>query len=224
MKGRELWYRSGGEGWSPALYDWFFARTKRGLALRKGEEEIIYRLLEDQMDPGSRIVEYGPGTGHYTIPLARRCARVVAVEPSAEMREHLSERLVREGIDNVEIRPGFVEDGAGSGERFDGALVIGPLYYVRDLEATLSTLAAGLKPGGWSIFSVPLRSFEGAFQFVNELLVRRRAFLRSPGEATLNARRAGFEVRDHGTTGTTRGGLSLVIKAVVTPDETPLGG
>lgn len=218
MKSENLWYRSAGEGWSPTLYDWFFHRTKRGLALRSGEEEVVYRLLDGGLRADSRIVEYGPGTGHYTLPLARRCASVVAVEPSAEMREHLGERLAREGIDNVEVRDGLIE--AGSPERFDGALAVGPLYYVKDLQPALSALAAGLKPGGWGVFTVPLRSLEGTWQLINELLVRRRAYLRSPGEATLGAERAGLEVRGTGLTGTSRGGLSLVLKTVTPPDLT----
>lgn len=218
MKSENLWYRSAGEGWSPALYDWFFHRTKRGVALRSGEEEVVYRLLDGGLRPGSRIVEYGPGTGHYTLPLARRCAGVVAVEPSAEMRRYLGERLAREGIDNVEIREGLIEDGAGPSERFDGALAVGPLYYVRDLQPTLSALGAGLKPGGWGIFTVPLRSFEGAWQLVSELLVRRHAYLRSPDEVAHSAEQAGLEVRGTGLTGTSRGGLSLVLKTVTLRD------
>lgn len=218
MKSENFWYRSAGEGWSPTLYDWFFYRTKRGLALRSGEEEVVYRLLEGGLRPDSRIVEYGPGTRHYTLPLARRCASVVAVEPSAEMREHLGERLAREGIDNVEIRDGLIEGGPGSPDRFDGALAVGPLYYVRDLLPALSAVGAGLKPGGWGVFTVPLRSLEGTWQLVSELLARRHAFLRSPAEATLTAERAGLEVLGTGLTGTSRGGLSLVLKTV-TPSE-----
>ncbi len=195
MNSGDLWYRPGGTGWSPALYDWFFGRTRRGIALRAGEEAVVYRMLGGRVGRTATIVEYGPGTGHYTLPLARRCARLVAVEPSSSMRGHLRERLQREGIRNVEIRSGLLEDGLGGDERFDGALAIGPLYYARDLPAALSTLAAGLKPGGWSVFSVPLRTPEGAFQLVNELLVRRRIFLRHPGDATLATRQAGCRSR-----------------------------
>lgn len=209
-----LWYRAGGDGWSPALYDWFFHRTKRGLSLREGEEQVVYRLLDGSLGPNSRIVEFGPGTGHYTLPLARRCETVVAVEPSAKMREHLRDRLRREGIDNVEVRAGLIEAGTDPSESFDGALAIGPLYYVRDLRGTLLKMGAGLKPDGWAVFSVPLLSLEGTWQLLSELVARRRTFLRTPAEAALDTQRAGLEVRDSGLTGTTNVGLSVVLKAV----------
>lgn len=209
-----LWYRAGGDGWSPALYDWFFHETKRGLSLREDEEQVVYRLLDGSLGPTSRIVEYGPGTGHYTVPLARRCEAVVAVEPSAKMREHLRERLRREGIHNVEVRAGLIEAGTDPSESFDGTLAIGPLYYVRDLQGTLLRLGAGLKPGGWTVFSVPLLGLEGTWQLLSGLVARRRTFLRTPVEAALDTQRAGLKVRDTGMTGTTKTGLSVVLKAV----------
>lgn len=209
-----LWYRAAGEGWSPALYDWFFHQTKRGLSLREGEEQVVYRLLDGSLGPASRIVEYGPGTGHYTVPLARRCESVVAVEPSAKMREHLRERLRREGINNVEVRAGLIEAGTHPLESFDGALAIGPLYYVSDLQDTLHTMRAGLRPDGWAVFSVPLLSLEGTWQLLSELVARRRAFLRTPAEAVMDTQRAGLNVRDSGLTGTTKSGLSLILRAV----------
>jgi SAM-dependent methyltransferase len=218
-----LWYRSAGEGWSPTLYDWFFHKTRRGLSLRRGEEEVVYRLLDGSLGPESRVVEYGPGTGHYTVPLARRCGSVVAVEPSAEMREHLRARLRREGVTNVEVRGGVIEAGPDPADPFDGSLAIGPLYYVRDLRTTLQRMGAGLKPGGWAVFSVPLLSLEGCWQQLSELLARRRAFLRTPAETALEAGRAGLEVRDTGLTGTTKTGLSLVLKVVRASPADPGG-
>lgn len=208
-----IWYRAAGEGWSPALNDWFFHRTKRGLSPREDEEQVVYRLLDGALGPTSRIVEYGPGTGHFTVPLARRCGAVVAVEPSAKIRERLRERLRREGIHNVDVRAGLIEDGTDPSGSFDGALAIGPLYHVRDLQDTLLKMRAGLKPGGWAVFSVPLLGLEGTWQLLSELAARRRTFLRIPVEAALDTQRAGLKVRDDVLTGTTKTGLSVVLKA-----------
>ncbi len=82
----------------------------------------------------------------------------------------------------------------------------------------LTAVGAGLKPGIWGVFTDLLRSFEGTWQLVSELVARRRALLRSPAEATLTAERAGLEVQDTGLTGTSRGGLSLVLTTVTPPD------
>lgn len=207
------WFRSGGAGWHPGLYEWFISNTRRGVALRAQDEEIIYGLLEGILKPIHSILEFGPGTGNYTLPLARRCARVVTIEPSEAMQEYLRRRLEQEGLMNVETQLGRLQDGVGATEKFDGALVIGPLYYVRDLKEGLLALTAALKPGGWTIFNVPLRTPEGWFQFLNELFARRQVYLRSAEETIRLTEEVGLNVERLGTVGTTRRGLNLVIQA-----------
>ncbi|HZB83628.1 MAG TPA: class I SAM-dependent methyltransferase [Rubrobacteraceae bacterium] len=207
------WFRSGGAGWHPGLYEWFFSNTRRGVELRAQDEEIIYRLLEGTLKSTHSILEFGPGTGNYTVPLARRCARVVTIEPSEAMQEYLRRRLEQEGLTNVETQLGRLQDGVGATEKFDGALVIGPLYYVRDLKQGLLALTAALKPGGWTIFNVPLRTPEGWFQFLNELFARRQVYLRSTEETIKLTEEVGLNVERLGTVGTTRRGLNLVVQA-----------
>ena len=137
------------------------------------------------------------------------------------MREHLRERLRREGIHNVDVRAGLIEDGTGPSGSFDGVLAIGPLYYVRGLQDTLLTMRAGLKPEGWAVFSVPLLGLEGTWQLLSELIARRRTFLRTPVEAALDTQRAGLKIRDDGLTGTTKMGLSVILRAENTPTQPP---
>jgi cyclopropane fatty-acyl-phospholipid synthase-like methyltransferase len=209
----EWWFRSGGEGWYPGLYEWFFRNTRRGTALRAREEELVYGMLATLLEPEHSVVEFGSGTGNYTVPLARRCADLVATEVSEEMHEYLRERLLREGLANVETRPGRVEDGGGAVEKFDGALALGPLFYVRNLEEGLRAMASTLKPGGWAVFSVPLLTPEGCFFSLNELVARRRVYLRSPEETAKTAERAGLRVECTGVVGTSCRGLTLVVQA-----------
>lgn len=140
MNTGERWFRSGGEGWYPGLYEWFFSKTRRGIALRAREEEIVYEMLATALESDHLVVEFGSGTGNYTVPLARRCVGMVTVEVSEEMQGYLRERLLREGLTNVETRPGRLEDGLGTPEKFDGALAMGPFFYVRNLEEGLRTL------------------------------------------------------------------------------------
>ncbi|MDP8953180.1 MAG: class I SAM-dependent methyltransferase [Actinomycetota bacterium] len=219
MKVGERWFRSGGEGWYPGLYEWFFSNTQRGTALRAREEEIVYDMLADALRSGHSVVEFGSGTGNYTVPVARRCAGVVAVEVSEAMNGYLRERLLREGLSNVGVRLGRVEDGVGTAESFDGALAMGPFFYVRDLEEGLRALAAALRPGGWTVFGVPLLTPEGRFFAMNELAARRRVYLRSSGETMRSVEEAGLEVQRSGIAGTSRKGLTLVVQArVSSPD------
>ena len=82
----EWWFRSGGAGWYPGLYEWFFSRTRRGGALRTREVEIVYGMLSNVLEPDHSIVEFGSGTGSYAVPLARRRDRTVAVAVSGGER------------------------------------------------------------------------------------------------------------------------------------------
>ncbi len=184
-----------------------------GSTLRAREEEITYGFLETVLDPDQSVLEFGPGTGNYTVPLARRCARMVTVEVSETMQEHLRRRLAEEGLENVETRPGRLENGIDPAERFDGALAMGPLHYVRDLEEGLAALGAALKPGGWTIFTVPMMTPEGWLHALNEFVARRRVYLRSPEETVKVTRKAGLEVVETGKVGTGRRGLTFVVRA-----------
>jgi cyclopropane fatty-acyl-phospholipid synthase-like methyltransferase len=207
------WFRSSGEGWHPGLYEWFFRSTRMGSTLRTREEEIVYRFLGRVLEPDQSVLEFGPGTGNYTVPLARRCARVVTVEVSEAMQEYLRERLDRDGLANVETRLGRLQDAADAAEKFDGVLAMGPLFYVRDLEEGLTALKTALKPGGWTIFTVPLPTPEGWFHALNELVARRRVYLRSPEQTMKLAKKIGLEVEESGKVGTGRRGLTLVVRA-----------
>ncbi len=55
-------------------------------------------------------IDVGAGGGRHAVPLARRLRAVVAVEPSAAMREVLAETIRHEGVTNVTVVPEPWED------------------------------------------------------------------------------------------------------------------
>jgi 2-polyprenyl-3-methyl-5-hydroxy-6-metoxy-1,4-benzoquinol methylase len=113
----------------------------------------------------------------------------------------------------VETRLGRLQDRVNPAEKFDGVLAMGPLFYVRDLEKGLAALEAALKPGGWTIFTVPMRTPEGWLHALSELVARRRVYLRSPEETVKLAKKVGLEVEESGKVGTGRRGLTFVVRA-----------
>lgn len=209
------WFRPVESGWDPRFFERYFT-SPLGATIRAREEEAVYDFLGSVMQPHHSVLEVGCGTGNYTIPVARRCADVLAVDSSPEMLEYLRERVPREGLSNVQVRPGRLPDGleeeAGG---FDGALVVGVLNYAEDLEESLRALVPVLKPGGWVVFNVPVTTIEGGIYALTELLNRRRAFLLSPEEIVASARKAGLRVQSTDTAGLSRGGLTLVVGATV---------
>lgn len=208
------WFKPVEAGWDPSFFERFFA-TSLGAALRAREEEVIDGFLASFLEPHHSILEVGCGTGNYTVPVARRCKEVVAVDSSPEMLRYLQERLSRKGLTNVEARLGRLPDGLGAQEKFDGVLVIGVLNYAENLEESLRALVSSLKPGGWAIFNAPPSTAEGRVYALSELVNRRRAYLLPPEEIVTAAERAGLRVQKTAPAGLTRGGVTFVVWAAV---------
>jgi len=206
------WFRSGRDGWHAGAYEWYFTRTPLGRALRRRDTELIFGVIDEVIAPTDAVLEVGAGTGNYALPMSLRCARVVALEPSTAMRDHLHGRLTHEDAGRVEARPGHLPDGLPEAERFEGVVCLGVLNYVADLDGALQALAARLTPDGWLVFSVPPRSLEGRVHVLVDMLQRRRVYLRRRGEAAEAAGRAGLVVERVGTAGVTRGGITTVVR------------
>jgi SAM-dependent methyltransferase len=103
-------------------------------------EMVLPRLL-GAIEPTSRILEIGPGSGAFTVPLARVAREVVAVEPSAGMRTVLMCNLAEAGITNVHIIPQKIEEAVeGLWGPFDLTLASYALYNVEAVDQVISRL------------------------------------------------------------------------------------
>jgi SAM-dependent methyltransferase len=218
---RKLWFRPAQAGWNPLSYEWYFS-TPMGAPIRAREEEAVYRFLEVVMEPHHSILEVGCGTGNYTVPVAHRCAKMVAIDASPEMLQYLRERLLREGLANVETRLGQLPDGLGTLKKFDGTLAVGVLNYAEDLEDALRSLTSALKPGGWTIFNVPILTAEGRIYALTEMLNRRRINILSHERIVALAESIGLQVEMTVPAGLSQGGLTLVVGAIL--PATPVDG
>jgi SAM-dependent methyltransferase len=212
---RNLWFHPVEERWDPRFFERYF-ETPLGAAIRVREEEAVYDFLGTVLEPGHSVLEVGPGTGNYTLPVAQRCSEMVAVDSSPEMLQYLRKRLLQEGMFNVETRTGQLPNKLGAAPgRFDGALLIGVLNYTEYFVESLRALVSALKPGGWIIFNVPLLTLEGRIYALSELVARRRVYLLSPADILATAEKAGLKIENTVTAGLSRSGLTLVVGAVV---------
>lgn len=115
------------------------------------------------LSPASTLLEFGPGTGQFTIAAAQRCARVCAVDVSPPMLQRLSEKLTAQGLGNVElVEAGFLSY-AHRGAPADFVYSRFALHHLPDFwKATaLLRVRAMLRPGGvfrlWDvIYDFPL--------------------------------------------------------------------
>ncbi len=66
-------------------------------------------LKEMGLTQESLVLEFGPGTGQFSVAVAGECARVVAVDVSEPMLDQLQSKVTDLGLSNVEIvRAGFL--------------------------------------------------------------------------------------------------------------------
>ena len=101
--------------------------------------------------PGERILEIGPGTGYYSLPVARWIAPDGVLEIfdlQQDMLNHTLRRAEREGINNVAARQGDARQLPYEDHRFDGAFLTVVLGEIPDQVAALRELARVLKPTG----------------------------------------------------------------------------
>jgi SAM-dependent methyltransferase len=212
-RARERWFRSASGYWRPELYERYFTRTPVGSLLRRRDDRIVHAALGRLTRPSDAVLEVGAGTGHYTLPIARRCARVVALDAAPDMVDYLRARAEREGQPNIETGVGRLPDGLDVAGPFDGVVCLGVLGYVEDFDGALRALAQCLRPGGWALLSMPPRTLEGGVHRAFEVAGRRRVSLRSPSEAEVATRAAGLTVERQARAGLTRGGITLLLES-----------
>ena len=110
------------------------------------------RVMETlNLRPGDTAADVGCGDGFYTIPLARflgPSGKVYAEDISDSELIKLKEHLAKEGLHNVEIIKGAVDDPKLPAGQLDAALIVNAYHEMTEHEAMLRHTMAALKPGG----------------------------------------------------------------------------
>ena len=109
------------------------------------------RLLETLAPaPGERILEVGPGTGYYTLDVARRIdgGELHIFDIQQEMLDHAGRRAAEAGVANLVPRLGDARSLPYDDASFDAAYLVTVLGEVPDKAAAMRELARVLRPGG----------------------------------------------------------------------------
>ena len=114
---------------------------------------ITRRRLREALDPtpGEVVLEVGPGTGYYTLPVAWWLSpggTLHAFDLQQKMLDHTMARAVAAGIANVEPSQGDARRLPYADASFDAAFLVTVLGEVPDQDAALRELRRVLKPGG----------------------------------------------------------------------------
>jgi SAM-dependent methyltransferase len=101
--------------------------------------------------PGERILEVGPGTGYYSLPVAEWLGpdgRLEIFDLQQEMLDHASGRAREAGLGNVVATQGDARSLPYDDDTVDGAYLVTVLGEIPDQEAALRELARVVRPGG----------------------------------------------------------------------------
>jgi ubiquinone/menaquinone biosynthesis C-methylase UbiE len=101
--------------------------------------------------PGERLLEVGPGTGYYTLDVARRLepgGQLDVLDLQSAMLEETMRRAAARGVRNVVPTQGNALALPYPGATFDGAYLVATLGEVPDGNRALRELRRVLKHGG----------------------------------------------------------------------------
>jgi SAM-dependent methyltransferase len=101
--------------------------------------------------PGERLLEVGPGTGYYALPVAGWLAPGGTLEIfdlQQEMLDHTMRRAEESGVANIVPTRGDATNLPYEDGRFDGAYLVTVLGEIPDRRAALRELARVIRPGG----------------------------------------------------------------------------
>jgi len=111
--------------------------------------ERLREILEPQA--GERLLEIGPGTGYYTLPVAEwlsPAGTLDIVDVQQEMLDHTLRRAGEQGIDNVTPARADARELPYPDDSFDGAYLVTTLGEIPDQDAALGELRRVVRPGG----------------------------------------------------------------------------
>lgn len=142
--------------------DWL-ERTEREI-----EEEPETALNAIGIAPGSTVADVGAGSGYFAVRMARRVGaqgRVYANDLQPEMLAMLASRLQKEGVRNVTLVQGTVDDPKLPAASIDLILLVDVYHEFSQPQIMLRRMREALKPGGRLVLleyrkedpSVPIR-------------------------------------------------------------------
>lgn len=114
---------------------------------------ITRARLREILDPrpGERLLEVGPGTGYYALPVAEWLSpdgRLDVLDVQQEMLDHTLRRAGEHGIANLTPTLADARELPYADDSFDGAYLVTVLGEIPDQEAALRELGRVVKPFG----------------------------------------------------------------------------
>jgi arsenite methyltransferase len=117
------------------------------------------RLLEYvALESGQNVLDIATGTGLVAIDAANKVTStgsVIGVDISPGMLSQAREKIISEGINNLELVEADIESINFEPEQFDIIFCCSAIVYFNDIPAILNKCYGWLKPGGYLAFTTP---------------------------------------------------------------------
>jgi predicted methyltransferase len=126
---------------------------------REQWQKVDAIFAEMGVHPGAVVADIGAGDGFFTTRLAKAVGpggRVFAVDIDDTPLARLRKRLQDEGIDNVTIVKGAVDDPKLPKAALDAALTVNAYHEMEQHQAMLTALRLALKPDGRLVIVEPV--------------------------------------------------------------------
>ena len=151
----------------PSIY--YSDKTEKDFKKYKLNAEYMYRHLfkfPPEMFSGSKVIDFGAGTGENTVYLENWGAKCTLVEMN-NLAQKISKDVFRKYANNYDenrfvLSSIFDYESPGDHETYDIVHCRGVLSHTADKEGALLKISKFLKPGGYLIFGDPNKS--GGFQ------------------------------------------------------------
>ena len=94
------------------------------------------------------VLDLGEGKGYFTLPTSKLCRKVIALDVATQMLEYLQEKIFEQGITNVELVRGEMEQIPLEADTADHVIASFVIHEVDPLESGLKEIHRVLKPEG----------------------------------------------------------------------------
>jgi SAM-dependent methyltransferase len=144
------WWEALRRGYAPHQLAWLMDNPARRLLLSPSVFASRFRISETD-----RILEIGPGSGYFSVELARRVrgGRLELFDLQPEMLVKARRKLAKEAIENVGYTVGNASERLPFPDaHFDIAILVTVLREVPAKAACLSEIHRVLRPGGVAVF------------------------------------------------------------------------
>lgn len=131
----------------PYSQRWIVELPKPGVSVGR-----LIDVLDPQ--PKERLLEIGPGTGYYSLPVAERLdgGKLEVFDVQQEFLDLVARRAEKRGLENVVGWQGDARELLFESNRFDGAFLVTVLGEIPDQDAALRELARVVRPNGRVVF------------------------------------------------------------------------